>query len=163
AAMCALANDAGIVNLLNFELRFDPSNAKLRSLLQDGAIGEPEHVQCTTYIAVSRLPLRRYGWLFDAAQGGGWIGAWASHFIDFLRWTIGEITEASATRRTTITERPDAEGRMHRCNAEDGFTATLQSANGVTISIDSTFAAPANLPTRLLVIGRDGLLELTAN
>jgi predicted dehydrogenase len=163
ATMCALANEAGVVNLLNFELRFDPANGRLRTLLQDGAIGEPEHVQCTTYIAVSRLPLRRFGWLFDAELGGGWIGAWGSHFIDFLRWSIGEITDASATPRTTIAERPDGEGRLHRCTAEDGFTATLESANGVTISIDSTFAAPANLPVRLTMIGQDGVLELIGN
>jgi predicted dehydrogenase len=163
AAMCAMANEAGVVNLLNFELRFDPANGRLHALLQEGAIGEPEHVQCTTHIAVSRLPLRRFGWLFDAELGGGWIGAWASHFIDFLRWSLGEITEATAMRRTTIAERPDAEGRVHRCTAEDGFTANLRSANGVTISIDSTFAAPANVPSRLTVIGRDGVLELTAN
>jgi predicted dehydrogenase len=163
AAMCALADEAGVVNLLNFELRFDPSSGRLHALVQDGAIGEPEHVQCTTHIAVSRVPLRRFGWLFDAELGGGWIGAWGSHFIDFLRWSIGEITDASATPRTVIAERPDAEGRMHRCTAEDGFTATLKSATGVTISIDSTFAAPANVPTRLTVIGGDGVLELTGN
>jgi predicted dehydrogenase len=163
AAMCALANEAGVVSLLNFELRFDPSNRQLRTLLQDGVIGEPEHVQCTTHIAVSRLPLRRFGWLFDAELGGGWIGAWGSHFIDFLRWSIGEITDASAAPRTTVAERPDREGRMHRCTAEDGFTATLKAANGVTVSIDSTFAAPANLPTRLTVIGQDGALELIGN
>jgi predicted dehydrogenase len=163
AAMCALADEAGVVNLLNFELRFDPFSRRLHDLVQDGAIGEAEHVQCTTHIAVSRLPLRRFGWLFDAKLGGGWIGAWGSHFIDFLRWSIGGITGASATPRITIAERPDAEGRMHRCTAEDGFTATLKSANGVTISIDSTFAAPANVPTRLTVIGQDGVLELTGN
>jgi predicted dehydrogenase len=163
AAMCTMANEAGVVNLLNFELRFDLANGRLHALLEDGTIGEPEHVQCTSHIAVSRLPLRRFGWLFDAELGGGWIGAWGSHFIDFLRWSIGEITDASAMRRTTIAERPDADGRLHRCTAEDGFTATLKSATGVTISIDSTFAAPANVPSRVIVIGRDGVLELTAN
>jgi predicted dehydrogenase len=163
AAMYDLARHAGIVNLLNFELRFDPTHERLRALVREGAVGEPEHIQCTTFLAVSRVPLRRHGWVFDAELGGGWIGAWGSHMIDFIRWSLGEITDASAKQRTTITERPDSEGHLRECTAEDGFTATLRSATGVTIAIDSTFAAPVNLPARMTVIGADAVLELIGN
>ena len=56
-------------------------------------------------------------------RGGGWIGAWGSHVVDFLRWTFGDLVDAGARLRTDITERPDADGTMHPCTAEDGFTA----------------------------------------
>lgn len=154
-----LAREAGAIGLLNFEFRCHPAREALRALMLDGSVGPLEHVQWSQFSAGSRLPLRRFGWLFDATQGGGWIGAWGSHALDFLRWSLGEITDASAVRRTTIGERPDAEGRLHHCSAEDGFTATLRSAGGVTVAIDTTFVAPVNLPGRITVVGTDGVLE----
>ena len=64
---------------VNFEFRHHPGSSALRDLVLDGAIGTLEHVQWTHVGAGSRVPLRRYGWLFDAERGGGWIGAWGSH------------------------------------------------------------------------------------
>lgn len=159
AGMLGAAVRAGAVHLLNFEFRHHPAREQLRALVLDGAVGEVEHVQWSAFSAGSRAPLRRYGWLFDSALGGGWVGAWGSHAIDFLGWTFGEIADASAECRTTITRRPDSEGRLRRCTAEDGFTASLRTASGTTITIDTTFVAPVNVPSRITVIGSDGVLE----
>ena len=161
--MHALAVDAGVLHLCNFEFRHHPAREHLRALMLDGSIGTLEHLQWSAFSAGSRLPLRRFGWLFDAELGGGWVGAWGSHVIDFLRWSLGEITDGAADLRTTITERPDADGRMHRCTAEDGFTASMRSAQGVTVTIDTTFVAPVNVPSRVTVIGADGVLEATGD
>lgn len=161
--MVRAAHGAGIVGLLNFEFRHHPAREQLRALVTDGAVGPVEHVQWTAFSAGSRAPLRRFGWLYDAELGGGWIGAWGSHVLDFLRWTFGDLVEASAQPRTTITERPDRDGRMHPCTAEDGFTATLRTAGGVTITIDTTFSSPVNVPSRVSVIGRNGVLEMVGD
>lgn len=158
-AMAEHAAAAGVVHLTNFEFRQHPGRQQLRDLVSSGTVGVVEHVQWSAFSAGSRVPLRRYGWLFDAELGGGWIGAWGSHAIDFLRWTFGEIADARAELRTTIRERADAEGRVHNCTAEDGFTAWLRTDRGVTITIDTSFVAPVNLPSRITVIGSDGVLE----
>ena len=58
------------------------------------------------------------------ALGGGWIGAWASHAVDNLRYVFGtEVVTVQALLRTDIRERPDDAGEMHLCTAEDGLTA----------------------------------------
>jgi predicted dehydrogenase len=163
AAMCELARASGVVGLLNFEFRYDPVRERIRSLVADGAIGRPEHLQHTMVAALSRTPLRPYGWLFDRTRGGGWIGAFGAHVIDFARWTFGEIVEATADVRTTIAERPDGDGTMLRCTAEDGFVARLRTATGVTVLIDSTFAAPVGRPPRTTVIGTEGIIETEAD
>ena len=62
-----------------------------------------------------------------------------------------------------MTERPDADGTMHRCTAEDGFTALLTTASGVSVTIDTTFAAVKNSPPRVVVVGSDGTLESIAD
>lgn len=163
AAMREMAREAGVVDLCNFEFRYHPAREALRALMLDGSIGALEHVQWSQFSAGSRQPLRRFGWLFDRGLGGGWIGAWGSHALDFLLWTLGDLTDVSAELRTTITERPDADGRMHHCTAEDGFTAALRSSEGVTVAIDASFVAPVNLPGRVTVLGADGVLESVAD
>jgi predicted dehydrogenase len=153
---------ADCVNLCNFEFRYHPIRQLIRMLVTDGAVGAPEHVSWTHYSSGSRVPLRRHGWLFDRALGGGWVNAWGSHAVDFLRWTFGEITDATAACRVTITERPDAEGTLHTCDAEDAFSASLV-AGGATVTIDTSFAASVALAPRLTVVGSDGALECVAD
>ena len=58
-----------------------------------------------------------------------------------------------------MVERPDGDGTMHTSTAEDGFTAWMHTAAGATVTIDTTFGARANMPTRLTVLGSDGALE----
>ncbi|MDA8047750.1 MAG: Gfo/Idh/MocA family oxidoreductase [Actinomycetota bacterium] len=159
-AMRDLAAAAGTAHLINFEMRYDGTRQRIRRLVLEGAVGRPEHVVVSAHLALSRQPLRSYGWLFDADRGGGWIGAWGSHLIDFLRWTFGEMIESSAVARTAVAERPDADGHLHRCSAEDGFTASLRTKSGVTVCIDSSFAASVNTGSYLAVFGSDGALEV---
>jgi predicted dehydrogenase len=163
AAMHDLAGDAGVVNVLNFEFRYDAVREKLRSLVHEGAIGDPQHMQHTMLANLSRTPLRPHGWLFDRELGGGWLGAFGSHVVDFARWTFGDITAASAELRTSITERPDAGGQPHACTADDGFVATLRTDQGVTVVIDSTSAAPVSVAPRTIVVGTEGVLETEAD
>jgi predicted dehydrogenase len=160
-AMVDLARESEVVNLVNFEFRYDPVRQELRRLVLDGAIGEPQHFSTSMFLATSRS--RPHGWLFDRDLGGGWIGALGSHLVDFVRWTFGEVATASAERRTTITERPDGDGAMQPSTAEDGFVATLRSASGVTIVLDTGHAAPLNLPPRTRVVGTEGVLETEAD
>lgn len=160
--MVELASDAGAVNLLNFEFRHHVARGALRDVIQGGGIGTPQHVLWTSFASGWRHPLRPYGWLFDAARGGGWINAWGSHIVDWALWTFGEVVEASAVLRTDIPERPDADGRLHACTADDGFTATLRARSGSTISIDSTFVAPLPSQSTVVAIGDEGVATLVS-
>lgn len=160
AALTAEATDAGVINLVNFEFRHEPARVRLRQLLDDGAVGRPEHVQWTVLNSGSRTPVRRFGWLFEARRGGGWIGAWGSHAVDAVRFLLGDVASADATRYLTIPRRPDREGALHDCDAEDGFAATMTLDSGPTVAIDTSFAAPVTLPTRLTVLGTAGAVEV---
>jgi predicted dehydrogenase len=158
AEMLQLAEEARVVNLLNFERRFDPARERLRALVLDGAIGEPNHFQYSRFLAV---PPRPYGWLSSRELGGGWLGGQGSHLIDACRWLFGEIYEAAAVMRTPVTERPDANGQLHDCDAEDGFTAILKTVTGVTAVIDCALESSVGTPERTSVFGATGMLEIT--
>jgi predicted dehydrogenase len=159
AASLDTARRAGIRHFVNVEFRCDPIREKLREQVQAGAIGRVEHISWTSQSAGSRVPLRRYGWLFDAARNGGWIQGWAPHAVDFLLWGIGSpVRSVSGERRLTLRERPDAEGRMHACTAEDGLMALLTLDNGASVALDSSFAAAVPVAPRLVVLGSEGAL-----
>jgi predicted dehydrogenase len=160
AAMLALAEGAGVLHFVNFEFRQDPTRAALRQVVRDGQIGDPVHLHWTAFNSGSRRPLRNHGWLFERDTGGGWIGAFGSHAIDTIRGIMGEIERADATLRTDIRERPDADGVMHPCTAEDAFTARFQVAGGATAVLDTAFSAPVNLSPRITVFGTEGVAEL---
>lgn len=159
-AMADAAESAGVLHFLNFEFRHDPTRLALKQVLEDGAIGELLHLHWTSYTSLSRRPLRPYGWLFDRARGGGWLGAFGSHAIDTVRWMLGEIVDAVGGGRIDIAERPDHDGTLHECTAEDAFTAHLRIAGGRTATIDTAFAAPVNLVPRITVFGSEGAAEL---
>lgn len=162
-AMADHAEAAGALHFLNFEFRCEPSRVALHRLVREGAIGQLRHIHWTSFLDISRTPLRRYGWLFDRELGGGWIGAFGSHVIDTIRWVAGEITDVDGSVRTDIEERPDAEGILRTCTAEDAFTATFRLACGATAILDTAFAAATPYPPRMTVFGDDGAIELVGS
>ncbi len=154
----------GVIALCNFEFRYQPTRGLVRELIAAATIGAVEHVQWTHLSSGSRVPLRRWGWLFDRELGGGWIGAWASHAVDTLRFVCSaEIGGVRGVRRIDVAERPDADGDVHVCTAEDGLTAVLTLAGGATVAIDSSFAAAANVVPRVTVFGSRGVIEVVAD
>lgn len=162
-ALYGAAEAAECLHLVNFEFRCAPTRELLRTLVRDGGVGRPEHVTWTHFSAGSRVPLRPYGWLFERSTGGGWLGAWGSHAVDALRWIFGEVIEARGDCRTVVPERPDPRGIPQVCDAEDAFSAWLSLEGGVTVAIDSSFSAPANVAPRLVVVGDEGVLECVAD
>jgi predicted dehydrogenase len=163
-SMLAEAESAGVVHLVNFEFRCDPARVQMRDWIRQGAVGPVEHVNWTHLSSGSRVPLRAFGWLFQRSAGGGWIGAWASHAVDTLRFLLdAEITGATALLSTTIRERPDHDGILRSCDAEDGLSASLGTSAGATVAIDSGFAAPVSLPPRLVAMGPTGAIENVAD
>jgi predicted dehydrogenase len=163
AELVEAAEAAGVVNLVNFEFRHEPARLRVAELLAAGEIGTPEHLEWTALTSGSRVPLRPFGWLFQSSLGGGWIGAWGSHVIDAVRWWLGEVTDAGAECRTVIRQRPDRQGVVHDCDAEDAFSAWLRTSGGASVAIDSSFASTVTFPSRVTITGSDGGIEIVSD
>lgn len=162
--MLEFARSSGVLHFLNFEFRCDPLRVKMKELLESGAIGTPRHMACNMYISRGRtLP---HGWLFEKDKGGGWIGAFASHQVDALRWFFGEVEQVSCITRIDVESRPERHGadrRMTAASAEDALTAWLQMENGVTAVIDTAFSSAVDLPSQISLFGSEGVLQLHEN
>lgn len=161
-AMHDRARDAGVLHFLNCEFRMRPSREKLKSLIAEGAIGTPQHVHFNFFS--NGLRGRDHGWLTDAAQGGGWIGAYGSHFLDTLRWLFdSEIADCGGFTRIDTRMRPGKDGTPTASTAEDAFSAWFVMENGGTANIDTCFSGAVPIPTRLIVMGSEGALELVGD
>ena len=157
-AMRDRACDLGILNFTNYEFRRQPSRVKLKQLLDNGAIGTLQHVSWTFIGNAWRQ--RQFGWLYDAASGGGWIGAYGSHAIDTLRWLFdSEVAECGGVSRVEIATRRDAAGAEHASTAEDAMSSWFVMANGGTVSFDTAFATTVALPNRMILLGSKGAIE----
>lgn len=156
--MLEAATAAGAIHLLNFEFRHEEARQQIKTLIDEGVIGSPRHILWTRHSSGSRsMP---YGWLFDKERGGGWIGAFGSHVIDTMRWWLGDVDGIQGLCRTDLRNRPDVDGFERECTAEDGFSACLTFVNGVTATIDTSFASAVDNPQEVQVFGSEGMLIL---
>ncbi|WP_422744886.1 Gfo/Idh/MocA family protein [Mycobacterium sp. WMMD1722] len=161
-AMRDQAAAAGVPHFLNFEFRLRPSWAEVKRLADAGAIGTPTHLHWTWF--GNGLRGRRYGWINDRELGGGWIGAYGSHLIDFTRWLFGsEVAECGGQTRIDDPQHPDRDGVPHTATAEDAYTAWFRMDNGATAVHDTGFAAAVPTVPRAILMGDAGSIELTAD
>jgi predicted dehydrogenase len=153
------AHALGLPNFVNFELRWRPTRLKVGRLLDQGAIGALSHVNWTLF--GSDLRQQRHGWLHDAGRGGGWVGAYGAHCIDALSvWTGSKVARCGGIARRDMSARPDADGVLRPCSAEDAFSAWIEFDSGVTVTLDTAFSTAANVPERILLFGSDGAIEV---
>ncbi|MFI5510291.1 Gfo/Idh/MocA family protein [Mycobacterium sp. NPDC051804] len=153
-AMREKAREAGVLNFLNFEFRRNESWAKIKKCADDGIIGTPRHLNWSFY--GSGLRGRKYGWINDRERGGGWIGAYGSHLIDFTRWLFNsEVADCGGVTRI--------DGSPSEATAEDAYSAWFTMTNGCTAAHDTGFAGAVSLAPRATLLGSDGSLELTAD
>jgi predicted dehydrogenase len=121
--MLDAAEAAGIVHFLGTEFRWATGQELTRRVVADGRIGEP---RLATYLL--HLPLLVHSaaevpeWWSDAAQGGGWLGAHASHVVDQVRSTLGEFEGLSAALPLVAD---------HDWTAEDSYSVHFRLRSGV--------------------------------
>jgi predicted dehydrogenase len=129
--MTERAREAGVLALIDHELRFLPGRLKMRELLRRGEIGKVRHAR-TTFRSDSRAdPERPWNWWSDSKQGGGALGAIGSHVIDGWRWLLEtEVREVSGNLVTHIPERKDGSGQVRQVTTDDETNLLVRFADG---------------------------------
>jgi predicted dehydrogenase len=115
------AGEAGVLAVIDHELRFLNSRHTMHAMLSNGAIGKVSH---SSYVFRSdnRAGLdRTWDWWSDETMGGGTLGAIGSHAIDSFRWMLGaEVSEVCSMLSTHVPERPEkAGGPLRRVTTDD--------------------------------------------
>lgn len=148
--MLAAARAAGIVHMLGAEFRFDTSQALLRRVVRDGMIGEPRHFLRIHHMGGLKDPNEKLSdWWEDAAQGGGFLGAYATHMIDQVRSTMGEFKRVSGQLQTLALGRPNM-------TADDCYTIQFELESGAEGILVAALASPGPLVMANKVTGTEG-------
>jgi predicted dehydrogenase len=156
------ARDAGVLALIDHELRFLPGRLKLRELLRRGDIGKGRHAKLTFRSDSRADPNRPWNWWSDKKQGGGALGAIGSHVVDGFRWLLdAEVSAVSANLATHIRERKDESGAVREVTTDDEANLLLRFADGdltegATGNVSTSLAEPGKPEHRLEIFGSEG-------
>lgn len=93
--MITMAEEKGIKLMIGENFRFMPEVVKARELIRNGAIGDVflSKTDCVGF----PTDLAPTGWKLDASRvGGGVVIDSGIHFIDIMRWLVGEVSSVTA-------------------------------------------------------------------
>ena len=132
ARMVEKAKSAGVLALIDHELRFLNSRRVMRGMLETGAIGSVRHCNYVFRSDYRGIADRAWDWWSDEAMGGGALGAIGSHVVDSFRWMLStEVTNVLGMLTTHIKQRPDkANGGMREVTTDDEAKLLFRFADG---------------------------------
>lgn len=131
--------------MVPFNPRYQLPLIKLKALIDEGELGEIQHIQATKYGKVPRdIPGLDTTWFFDRDQAGfGGFGDIGIHAIDALRWLIGAEAKQVYARIDRL---------IHQDLAIDDIgTAVIEFQNGALASLQSGWVNPKGNPAWLSV------------
>jgi predicted dehydrogenase len=127
--MAALAHAKGIRHMVPFTYGYMPVFRHLKTLVEDGYLGTPYHLNLRYYAGFGRDG--QYTWRFDSRYAGlGAVGDIGSHFLYLAQWLYGPITQVCA-QFGWFTQRPQPAPDGHPyTQTEDSGSILLEFANG---------------------------------
>ncbi len=158
--MSDVAEQSGLTAMIAHEFRHTPQRAFIKELLTDGYVGEFKF--CNMELFFNRgVPADppTMTWAHRKSEGGGFLGALGSHYIDGLRYWFGDV---DTVRGNLMTVRPDvtdpATGNVVQSETDDTFSFTLTFKNGGVATMSASFALIPSRGARVAVMGTNGTL-----
>ncbi len=134
---------AGVRLMVGHVVRFFPEYARIKQLIEEGAIGKPAVLRFSRVAPFPRLGTA--SWYADPAASGGVILDLMLHDIDTLRWYCGDIV------------RVHARSLSGRAVNRDYALITIRMASGAIAHLEGSWAHPGGFRTRCEVAGDGGL------
>lgn len=129
--MTEAAKGAGVLALIDHELRYQPGRQRAYAMLREGAIGRIRHAKYHFQAQHRGDPNVEWNWWSDEKQGGGALGAIVSHVIDSFHWLLGaNVATVFCQLQAHIKERPDSTGAPRAVTSDDESLLILRFADG---------------------------------
>jgi myo-inositol 2-dehydrogenase/D-chiro-inositol 1-dehydrogenase len=115
------------------EFRLSSLWGRVKSMIDDGAIGEPQYA----LIELWRNPYRQGtdGWRYDIKRVGNWILEEPIHFFDLARWYFSKLGNPQSVFARANARRPD------HPELQDNFSAIVNFPRGAYAVISQTLSA----------------------
>jgi predicted dehydrogenase len=150
------ARQTGLVNMVMFTMRWIPLYRCFADLLQQGLVGRCYHCEFHYQIGYARYP--EYLWRYDQQRANGVLGDLGVHMIDLARWTLGEITQVSASLGVHVT-RPGTDGKP-LIPANDSALLLVEFASGAQGVLRASAVNRHADGADIKVFGADGTLMI---
>jgi myo-inositol 2-dehydrogenase / D-chiro-inositol 1-dehydrogenase len=133
---------------VGLQCRLSPQWGKIRTLIDEGAIGRPRHV----HISLFRHPYRpgSGGWRYDKARVGSWILEEPVHFFDLALWYLAASGTPVAISALGVGE----------VGMEPVVSVLLRFADGASAAISQVLAGFEHHQT-VEVVGERGAVRAT--
>ncbi|HLI51716.1 MAG TPA: Gfo/Idh/MocA family oxidoreductase [Thermomicrobiaceae bacterium] len=136
--MCRAAEAAGVVNMINYQMRFAPNYAQAHRMAGEGYIGRLAALDLATrinpvgYLQSPAWSSSKASWFTDAGSRGGLLGSSAGpHMVDLALWYGGPVEAVAAGTAVSRKAIPLADGTEVRdISAEDTFLLIVRFAGG---------------------------------
>lgn len=158
--MLRMADQVGVAAMIHHEFRFLPIRRRIKELIEQGFLGEPQSATLTVFRSSLADPYGRpFSWLMEDDKAGGMLGATGSHHIDALRWWFGEIKGVAGATATMVGRRrmPDS-SIMAKVDADDNFAFVLRFTNGALATVHVCATAPVDTGEEIILSGSAGML-----
>lgn len=151
-----------LITLIDHELRFLPTMRRAKELV-GGALGAVRHAVLQNSSSGRGDPNQPWTWWSDETQGGGLLGASASHQVDSLRYLCGaNVAWVNAILHTFVAERPEpGTGRRREVTADDFFALQTGLRGGGYGLLHGSGVAGLNEPAHFTVHCERGAIRIT--
>ena len=128
--MTAAAEKAGVLALIDHELRFQPGRQRAWKMIREGAIGKIRHAKYNFRAPHRGDPNVPWNWWSDIVSGGGALGAINSHIIDSFNWLLdADVSSVFCQLQTHVKQRPYGDG-FREVTTDDEANMLLRLADG---------------------------------
>ena len=144
-----LAKQNGCLLAIGHELRLSSLWSKVRELIDEGFVGDPQYV----LVELSRNPYRQGadGWRYDIDRVGNWILEEPIHFFDFARWYLESAGDPVSVYASANSRQPD------HPELQDNFSAIVNFPGGKYAVVSQTLSMFEHHQT-VKVAGTEGSL-----
>jgi len=129
---------AGRFALIDHQTRWSPWRRAFAREVAAGACGDPWAARVHLKVAsVPRVGIG-YGWWYDAARGGGTLGALASHALDGVVDQFGSrVAAVRANLMTHVPEREGPDGAPVAVTADESAHLWLELEDGLDVQVET--------------------------
>lgn len=163
--MLEAVSRAGVIGLIDFELRFQPGRQKAFAMIRNGEIGKIRHVKWNFRAPHRGDPDIPWNWWSDSDQGGGALGAINSHIIDSFHWFLASQVSSVFCQLHTHVKRRPFNGSFRDVTTDDEANMILRFTDG-ELTDDATGIVSVSMVeqpeyiSRLELFGQDGAIRI---
>jgi UDP-N-acetylglucosamine 3-dehydrogenase len=140
-AMLQAQKSAGKLLFVNFSLRLYPAYSALHGMITSGEYGNPLWLSARYFLPVDPSVWIPPKWFWEKAMSGGHLMENGCHILDFILWTMGNVTRSTAMR-DTLKYRGGWPPYFGPPDFEDVISVVMKHDNGAISTVTNGCIAP---------------------